>query len=251
MTHETSSLPSPALTNPDMILPYHTHTHHSTPSPPPDARQDLFPRHGMNGAPPSGDDGENGYFDGMSSKVSMARDERPVEAFRPPLPGAWQTEEDVHTLYTRPRSQSPFESLSRLRGEDAVKISDEAPNGSHEKLDRRALGADAFGDGKSMHQDNALALPMGQDFHKSVGPQSEVDDVYVVLNDDEADPTSHAALSSRAEQILANAKKRLLVGFHQQMARYQGDMGADRSSRRWRTTSAVHAILSRIHIPRQ
>ncbi|KAL9120213.1 MAG: hypothetical protein Q9187_003227, partial [Circinaria calcarea] len=95
VAHDTSSQLSPALTNPDMILPYHTHTPHSTPSPPPDTRPEFFQGHGMKGAPLSGGVA-NSVFYGMTMNISVARDEPPIEAFRPPLPGAWQTEEDIH-----------------------------------------------------------------------------------------------------------------------------------------------------------
>ena len=37
--------------------------------------------------------------------------------------------------------------------------------------------------------------------------------VRAILDEDENDPSSHAAMSKRAEKILANAKKRLLVSF--------------------------------------
>lgn len=207
-----TSLPSPALTNPDMILPYHTHTRHSTPSPPLDARQDSFQRHSMKGAPFSGDGADKSYFYGMSSNISMARYEQPIEAFRPPLPGAWQTEEDIHALYTRPQSQSPLESSSRLREEDAVKISDGYRPGDHGKMDWKTFGADTFGDGDNTHQDDKLTLRTEREDGGDKEPQNGLNDVYAALDEDEVDPTSHAALSSKAEQILANAKKRLLVG---------------------------------------
>ena len=42
-------------------------------------------------------------------------------------------------------------------------------------------------------------------------PSNSAQGIRAILEEDEDDPQSHAAMSKRAEQILANAKKRLLV----------------------------------------
>ena len=93
-----------------------------------------------------------------------------------------------------------------------VKISDEYQLEDQGKMDWNFSGAYALGDGNNTRRDDKPTLPMGREFEENEGPQNELNNVYEALDGDEADPTSHAALSSRAEQILANAKKRLLVG---------------------------------------
>lgn len=65
----------------------------------------------------------------------------------------------------------------------------------------------------SCHEADELAsLSDLQDSHPGVStPDGNEPGLRSILDEDENDPSSHAAMSKRAEQILANAKKRLLV----------------------------------------
>lgn len=65
----------------------------------------------------------------------------------------------------------------------------------------------------SRHEaDERVNLDDVQDSHAGVStPDGNESGLRFILDEDENDPTSHAAMSKRAENILANAKKRLLV----------------------------------------
>lgn len=65
----------------------------------------------------------------------------------------------------------------------------------------------------SRHEaDDLVSLNGLQDSHSGVStPDGNEPRPRSILNEDENDPASHAAMSKKAEQILANAKKRLLV----------------------------------------
>lgn len=61
--------------------------------------------------------------------------------------------------------------------------------------------------------DDLVSLNRLQDSHTGVStPDGNEPRLRSILDEDENDPASHAAMSKKAEQILANAKKRLLVG---------------------------------------
>ena len=92
-----------------------------------------------------------------------------------------------------------------------MRISDGVPPRDAGIVDWGAFDAEAFGGSNNMRQDDKRTLPPGPDLDDSIGLPNELGQVRAVSDEDEADPTSHAALSNRAEEILANAKKRLLV----------------------------------------
>ena len=60
-------------------------------------------------------------------------------------------------------------------------------------------------------------------------------------NEDETDPTSHSALSKRAEEILANAKKRLTVSV---LSSFLKPLVSDTCHRRWKAISIARVIPS-------
>lgn len=78
---------------------------------------------------------------------------------------------------------------------------------------------------------------------KSPPPVNGSQEIRAILDEDEDDPHSHAAMSRRAEHILANAKKRLLVSVRPGPPRLPHDYPLT-SSRRWKTTSAVLVMVS-------
>lgn len=65
----------------------------------------------------------------------------------------------------------------------------------------------------SRHEaDDLVSLDSLQGTHSGVStPDENEPRLRSILDEDENDPASHAAMSKKAEQILANAKKRLLV----------------------------------------
>lgn len=84
---------------------------------------------------------------------------------------------------------------------------------------------------------------------KSPPPVNGSQEIRAILDEDEDDPHSHAAMSKRAELILANAKKRLLVSVQPVPPRPPLKSSLT-SSRRWKTTSAVPVMVSMaVHPP--
>lgn len=67
----------------------------------------------------------------------------------------------------------------------------------------------------SRHEaEERVSLNGVQDCHTGLStPDGNEPGLRSILDEDENDPASHAAMSKKAEQILANAKKRLLVRF--------------------------------------
>ena len=150
----------------------------------------------------------NGFFHGTSNLLPIHRDTSPTGLSRPSLPGAWQTEEDFHVTRASPRSGTPLlRSPSTLEHEDIVEILDDTS--------LRDEHVTWNGDGSEYKR-------AGEELHQSMGRNASISstrmdlgderrDARAILEEDEDDPTSHAALSVRAELILANAKKRLTV----------------------------------------
>lgn len=63
------------------------------------------------------------------------------------------------------------------------------------------------------HQDRLQRSPQAKQTQRKESPArlNGVQEIRAILDEDEDDPHSHAAMSRRAEYILSNAKKRLLV----------------------------------------
>lgn len=192
---------SPALTNPDLILPYHQRGASSVPSeldP-----YDLDPDRAQRAIP----------FLQQSNDVQLPiANQRPLmyttTSFRPSLPGAWQTEEDLHAAVARSKTESPvLQSSPTLRPEPEVENKSQKALENAKFTKRIRLGDE---DGKAEAPTNALASPSEELDLSEIGSDGGRG-VSTIMEEDEEDPTSHAALSLRAETILANAKKRLLV----------------------------------------
>ena len=183
--------PSPTLTNPDMILPYgHSSSSESSPE---------TPRHHQ-------------QFENFAS-VSPNIDARPTRSDPSP--------EARRRLKPAGQSLSPFRNgvLSRPGGPTRAKSVTE-----REKA----------GDGRIRFENSRLSYKPGPD--KPVGSSPTLRDDFSqnrviiieddlqsdfapdntyqtpsILEEDEDNPNSHTAMSKRAEEILANAKKRLTV----------------------------------------
>ena len=201
--HEPIAPPSPALTNPDMILPFIPELRDSTPVP-----ADLVPL-----ITP---------LDGEANKEAMpSEDTTPKGTIvddlrsntRPSLPGAWFTEEDIR----RATQDSDDHVTSSVQPRTPVATEQDLEEGNNKyneyglgpyatDFDRSTAGEE---DGSYMKSaEDLLETKEDQDSTISLGRSNLA---RAVLEEDEDDPTSHAALSLRAEEILANAKKRLIV----------------------------------------
>lgn len=171
--------PSPTLTNPDMILPQSSPSTirkpQRLPSPEPsDSGQNTFD---------SSNDDEHGI---KGATYSPFRNGLPRRHDGPA------------------RIQSSFE-----RGE---RIDQFQQSGSS----REAGGEVPFASSPTIRDEYSLEEPKSYSEHASQddGLADTSDSVYKtasVLDEDEDDPYSHAAMTRRAEEILANAKKRLTV----------------------------------------
>ena len=241
--------PSPALTNPDMILPAYGPGYASGHS-----RDPSFspPAHG----------------------AAAAAADAPPPALGRPMPGTWQSEEDVHASGSHPstgaahgiehRLQSPAPPPGAAKGGGAVvprpgapllaalnnpklraslavdrgeyspsiysptesELAVKSPSGGSEATvisprqattpEHGASGGDVVSTENMASPQEEVAPPVeaerGGEVEEVEGEETAPHDpVRAILDEDANDPLSHTALSLRAEEILANAKKRLTV----------------------------------------
>ena len=149
---------------------------------------------------------------GTGSNPLMSQGESSIGPFRPSLPGAWQTDEDFHAAYDPPKSRSPPLGLSSTLHKDELTASLNSAHiedGHGEQWNGLDPG-DTDG-GISPYLDVDWESPFGEGGSDIIRLDDERNGIRAILEEDEDDPSSHAALSIRAEQILANAKKRLIV----------------------------------------
>ncbi|MCJ1242305.1 hypothetical protein MMC14_010313 [Varicellaria rhodocarpa] len=196
---------SPALSDPDMILPHQPQDNTYLPSP--EDHQYSPKARDMEGVASSMRVAINGFFHGTSNLLPIRHDTSSFALSRPSLPGAWQTEEDFHAAHVESGSGTPpLRSSPTLQQEDVVETSDYTPF-KDEHVMWREDGSGYKSAGGELHQTATVrdCRPSEMDL------DDERKDARAILEEDEDDPTSHAALSIRAELILANAKKRLTV----------------------------------------
>ncbi|KAH0565583.1 hypothetical protein GP486_001033 [Trichoglossum hirsutum] len=239
--HELSStatvpaLPSPTLTNPDMILPYNQdYARMSTPSPPPELTRRPSPplaARALNSHPP---------FAQLARPPSGRRTASPMVT--PPLEsytagGMLPDIEEVETtpkargskqsVWRRPDSQSPpltssptLEFAPSRQNGDLVStfsvterrpsnsMSDGSSSHGFENFD------DAFSvdeDGIFPDEDEEFSGSAGEDhgYHTHNGTEKGAAGTGATRQDERDGKVSHVALSRRAERILASAKRRL------------------------------------------
>jgi hypothetical protein len=175
--------PSPSLTNPDMILPYSSRFRDAD-SP---SRKQIPRSIGISSL--QGDS----WTPPLSQKSS-----------RPSLPGAWQSEEDMRPITSNGGNLHPNGAGHRDAGpkSPAAKFL----NTLDPKL-RAGLGVELPEYSPSIYSPTESELaqksPYTNEMHTS--PEEQLDEVKAILEDDDN------LLSMRAEEILANAKKRLTV----------------------------------------
>lgn len=212
-----TGLHSPTLTNPDMILPYASPSS-APPSPVSGAPHDSSTQPRDSNSLGSGDDGEEAmrqsvqrlFSNGIGSQrndssTSTARKSDQdsngsiIHGERTPT---HHSGHDGLLLASSPTLRNDYKSSS-----DAG--SDDISNDHWEGFDGPIVGTVVV----SRHEaDERVSLKGAQDSRTGVStPDGNEPGLRSMLDEDENDPASHAAMSKKAEQILANAKKRLLV----------------------------------------
>ncbi|KAI9819827.1 MAG: hypothetical protein M1827_006396 [Pycnora praestabilis] len=228
-------LPSPTLTNPDMILPYNDYFRTSNSSPPP--RSTRPP------SPPC-------IIGGPTSHLSSRKSSRPAQGRRSASPrattpvemhGSGKTLPDIEGVDTTPRGHKSKDGIATSRGSRSPPLASsptlartpiqanveylQTPtalvdkrlsNASTSNLSESELGRygglDEPGsvDGESFYGDEDEQVNAREDVRQhGLGDHPRSQGNTDAEGGEEMDPHSHAALSLRAERILANAKKRL------------------------------------------
>ena len=214
-----AALPSsPTLTNPDMILPYGSPSSASTSVTTKDFRHiSTQPRNG--GSISSGDDGEENMRRGVrrlfGNGVKPRRDDSDT-ALLTKQDGNGSliqaesklTRQQGHNRQIVVLAPSPTLHDTRSYKSSGDPKRDEVDNGYWEGFDGPVTDT-AVESGLSGHPESVNGDREPSD--RSSTPDHDLRGLPVNQDDDDNDPTSHAAMSKRAEQILANAKKRLLV----------------------------------------
>ena len=213
-TQMPSGLPSPTLTNPDMILPFDSPSSASNskraqriPSPPPIDNVDQLHRADGN-APdemksamrkllPNGDGAKlrkSRQENGKLEKAKRSRDSRSPPAKETNgfqvLASAPTLRENYAPSTTNPATAN---GNDRSRWDRSAGVADEDDSSPHSETSQDGaldLGRPTYGFPSLDNEKDGFSAP----------PELEDEDSY-----------SHAAMSIRAEQILANAKKRLTV----------------------------------------
>ena len=196
--------PSPALTNPDMILPYAPKYRDYSQSPsrsaiPRSTGPDMAASQGSQWTPPP------------SGKPS-----------RPSMPGAWQTEEDLSTVQQKslkaparqamgngalksPASKFLHTLDPKLRAGLGVELPEYSPS-IYSPTDSELAQ-------ESPTQDEAPKTPIDELMNEPEDLEHE-ERFRAFLNENDDDSDDDNSLDLRAEEILANAKKRLAVRTH-------------------------------------
>ncbi len=254
-----SGPPSPTLTNPDMILPYTAEPRIPTPSPPlrpirasssseeinrrlqkleqtAGNRATVTPRN----SPPLGSYGSGTMLPDIEEvettpKVgcltrSSSGSPRSQQLLLPKFPGMEPTTQISNDPYSK-----------RLSHASSSGASDDFDFGNWDRFD----GPTSV-DGESVFGEEDDALDTAEGGYGAANPSNRNTREITIVEEDKEGALFHAALSKRAERILANAKKRLTVSL-------SGEPSARNYTyflayRAWKVISAAPAILS---CPRQ
>ena len=207
---------SPSLTNPDLILPYYASRPRSVSPPARNASSPSATRSSSVNrvAQPY----RQTLTEADEAKAPLGVYTAPIVGMaRPPLPGAWQTDEDLHrttdtwtnqTVHVQPTSASQVEA--DYNSDDEL----------HDTVNNKYQRSDSMG----FIQEVAIPVENGlRDLalanRTPILGQSD-ERPFTVFEEDEVDPFSHAA------EILANAKKRLTVSM---MFKVTQEWAGDRS----------------------
>lgn len=181
--HTRTGLPSPTLTNPDMILPANSPSPGSSPSTP--RKHQPLP------SPPSIESNGHGRSGSVSDDKSRVK-------------GA---------MY------SPFRNGVLRRHDGSMRLRSTSEKGNNRiAIEKNRLsfgkGGDVSDASSPIVQDDSDGFGQRIYTESTQGDYENGEGTYstpAILEEDENDPYSHAAMTKRAEEILANAKKRLTV----------------------------------------
>lgn len=181
--HPSTGMPSPTLTNPDMILPDNVLPDEDTTS----------LNHNLSNTP--------GH---------MIEEERHARAAT--------VEHQLRSKQAK-QSLSPFRNgvLAQNDGPPRLRSNSERGHGriqfNNSRLSFRPNGEERATPSPHLHEDtNGIGLErLSESPEEEDGPSYNTYTAPSILDEDEDDPESHAAMTRRAEEILANAKKRLTV----------------------------------------
>lgn len=189
--------PSPTLTNPDMILPFDNERESSTPSPPfPFASSESH----------NGQLLQSNYYGDLSNSAGDAG----LAPSRPPRP-RWTYE-----------GHAPSRPLSDI-GEEDIQALSPTLGGRFPRAPDREADSCSTASSSTISAGNAQLKPAAQETHhngskrSSYASQSSIEAARaqasdaLVSGDSHPEENSSAILSSEAERILENAKKRLTV----------------------------------------
>ncbi|MCJ1284763.1 hypothetical protein MMC26_004099 [Xylographa opegraphella] len=203
--------PSPSLTNPDMILPYLPRSRSSTPTgrrplSPPDSQKlsskpfaELF----------DGFDGDNTIDRSpLGSAPLGSNGERLQASSRPSLPGAWQTEEDLHEARDKslPHETIVHEPSGQALPAQQVKVAPIADYDLSSQAQRQKTSLSPSNTPAQFETSPSLEPVLTDKKHlvlKLARRQQSHDHLESGLEGEETDPYLHAA------EILANAKMKL------------------------------------------
>lgn len=196
-----SGLPSPTLTNPDLILPYNAPSPDSSPSS--TRRAQRIP------SPPPIDITNSVQDNGINGEGTKLQKSRKMDTVMP------DAEQRHIALGKGTNDFSVLASSPILHDNYAL------PTAAPETLDEgdesqwhRFSGAND-GDAMSPYSEelNDSVMDLGRPTYGFPPLDNEKNGFSAPPDVEDDDPYSHAAMSIRAEQILANAKKRLTVSF--------------------------------------
>ncbi|MCJ1461488.1 hypothetical protein MMC07_000085 [Pseudocyphellaria aurata] len=242
---------SPTLTNPDMILPYSARSSAAATSSSSDFHR-ISAHSSNSGSPVSGDDGDENMRRGVRRLFGKAIESR-RDGLNPPMqqnetsnrgmkPGEQKnTQHDAFKGHIPPlASSSTSSTLHDSYGHKSSSNagSDETSNSYWEGFDGPIIEmvADPYVDR------NQRSLNGHREPHDMVStPDHKEQGHRIILDEDENDPNSHAAMSKRAEQILANAKKRLLT--------MENNLNRARSGLNGRPSSSMSTFIIHDHEP--
>ena len=213
-----AALPSPTLTNPDMILPYRSSSLSSSSSFAPRIPQQYSTRarsdsNRRGAANRGGDDSVKESMQklwGNGVRVDRSGSD-PVMPYIQNRSRDWTTgdytvrQKSKERLFLTPSPNPDDENdYARMGDVEHPKII----NGHWQGFDGPVEEVELhYHDGKPPGSPTAKSTRL----KKAPPPVNGSQEIRAILDEDEDDPNSHAAMSRRAEIILANAKKRLLV----------------------------------------
>jgi len=177
-------LPSPTLTNPDMVLPHKSPSSESSPSTPRN-----LPRL------PSPPTAQRGHRRAESTLNEKPRAKNTMSPFRN---GVLRRHDG--SIRLKSSSERGDRRMSNEQSRFSYQPNGDSPFASSPTLHGDFNGIEQWSYTDNVREDDDLVESRNTTYHTPS-----------ILEEDENNPYSHAAMTRRAEEILANAKKRLTV----------------------------------------